>query len=446
MDKNQLPPSIPPKKNRRSAFKPQRTDPSVSRANKPSSGGDTFDAGEQMPPSFAPRRKSAARPIDPESANPTSIHSEGAPLVRKSCFKGRENSAFLGQYETPKRFSDPRDGLAKYSENGEKTPVKAVKPVRSRIKKVTRIFLVCALVLLVVLIAWPAWLIYSTEDSIKHVPALSDMADTKGETWLIAGSDKRSTTDDGGISGVDVGQRTDSLMLVRNAGGSSMIVSLPRDTVVQIPGYQGVNKLNAAFALGGPKLLVKTVEKLTGVKVNHYVQVSMGSVTQIIDAEGGVELCYQDKVQDEDSGLNWPGGCHLADGKTALAFSRMRNADPRGDFGRQERQRQVLSQMVQKAQSGEVLYSPSKQKTLARTVAKNLTTDPDTGIITLGRLAWAYKTAQKAGLSGNPPIANPNYTDGIHGSMVLLDRDKGADFWQSFLDGSLTKDQYHSFN
>ena len=166
--------------------------------------------------------------------------------------------------------------------------------------KVRRIFAAVLTLTLIFVIAWPLYLCHLVNSQLNRVEALSTLPAGEGETWLIAGSDKRSDGSDGGISGADVGARTDSIMLIRKVNSMSAIVSLPRDTAVVIPGY-GQNKLNAAYSFGGPRLLVKTVEGISGVKVDHYVEVTMGSVTQLVDAVGGVELCLDYDVDDADS-------------------------------------------------------------------------------------------------------------------------------------------------
>lgn len=300
--------------------------------------------------------------------------------------------------------------------------------------------LVC---LLVLVIAWPLYLLHWADAQIHHTEALSGMPSGEGTTWLIAGSDRRSDGSDGGIADPTTqGARTDSIMLLRRVNGVAEVVSLPRDSAVKIPGY-GQNKLNAAYAFGGAPLLVQTVEQLTGVKVDHYAEVSMGAVTQIVDAVGGVTLCSDLTVNDKDSELVWQPGCHKVDGKTALAFARMRKADPRGDIGRAERQRQVIQKTVDTAMSPSSALNPFTQRRVGGAVASSLITDPDTGVISLGLLAWNYRKAQQDGLTGAPPLSSLDYRDGVHGSMVRIDPNKSPAFWQAFAGGTLTADMYY---
>ncbi|WP_226909349.1 LCP family protein [Georgenia ruanii] len=292
------------------------------------------------------------------------------------------------------------------------------------------------MVLLVLLIAWPVGLLVWADGKIQHTEALSGASNTPGTTYLIAGSDSRA---DGTIPDGTEGQRTDSIMLLQQpASGPAALISLPRDTYVEIPGHGG-NKLNAAYALGGAPLLVQTVEHLTGLTVDHYVQIGMGGVQQVVDAVGGVELCLDYNVSDPESMLEWTAGCHIADGPTALAFSRMRKQDPKGDIGRAERQRQVVGAVVKKVATPATLLNPADQVKLLDAGTGALVVDTDTGIVDLGRMALAFRAATGPnGIVGTPPVANLNYRPGRIGSAVLLDQDKAPTFFQRMRDGQLT--------
>lgn len=297
--------------------------------------------------------------------------------------------------------------------------------------------------LLAVVLAWPIGLLIWANGKIAHTSALSGAPDTPGNTYLLVGSDSRA---DGAVLDDTAGQRADSILVLHVAeNGQAALISLPRDTYVDIAGYGG-NKLNASFSFGGGPLLVQTVEGLTGLTMDHYVEIGMGGVVTLVDAVGGVTLCLDYDVNDELSGLVWTAGCHDADGTTALAFARMRYSDPLGDVGRQSRQRQVISAVVAKVARPGTALNPWAQVDLIDAGTGVLTTDEDTGIIDLARLALAFRTATGAeGITGAPPIADFDYRPGGVGSTVLLDQTLAPTFFQKLRDGTLTPEDIQQF-
>lgn len=289
--------------------------------------------------------------------------------------------------------------------------------------------------MLVLLLVWPIGLVVWADGRMQHTDALSELPNTPGTTYLLAGSDSRS---DGTLVGDPTqGARTDTIMLLTAPGdGTSSLVSLPRDTLVDIPGY-GQNKLNAAYSFGGAPLLVETVEGLTGITVDHYVEIGMGGVESIVDAVGGVNLCWDSDVDDPESGMVWAAGCHDTDGAGALAFARMRKSDPTGDIGRGLRQQQVIQAVTAKLR-GPSLLLPWEQVPLITAGTDALVTDPGTGVVPLGRMALTFRKATGPdGFRGSPPIADPDYRPGDLGSTVLLDEAGAELFWQQVLDGTL---------
>jgi len=289
---------------------------------------------------------------------------------------------------------------------------------------------------------WHLW--NKASDQLRRVDALSSMADTPGETWLIVGSDSRA---DGAIADTTTaGQRADSVMVLHKAeNGQTSLTSLPRDTYVNIPGY-GEDKINASYAYGGAKLLVKTVEGLTKMKINHYVEVGMGGVKNVVDAVGGVEACLDYDVDDHDSGLIWntaQGKCQQVNGEKALAFSRMRKSDPTGDIGRGLRQRAIISAAVKKAMSPSTLLNPSATSKLVDAGTGSLTVDKDSGVWDIGQMVLAFRSASNDGLTGAPPIEDPDYEPGGVGSTVLLVDTTAPIFFGKVRDGRLTASDFN---
>lgn len=289
---------------------------------------------------------------------------------------------------------------------------------------------------------WHLW--NKASDQLRRIDALSSMADTPGETWLIVGSDSRA---DGAIADTTTaGQRADSVMVLHKAeNGQTSLTSLPRDTYVNIPGY-GEDKINASYAYGGAKLLVKTVEGLTKMKINHYVEVGMGGVKNVVDAVGGVEACLDYDVDDHDSGLIWntaQGKCQQVNGEKALAFSRMRKSDPTGDIGRGLRQRAIISAAVKKAMSPSTLLNPSATSKLVDAGTGSLTVDKDSGVWDIGQMVLAFRAASNDGLTGAPPIEDPDYEPGDVGSTVLLVDTTAPIFFGKVRDGRLTASDFN---
>ncbi|MDR0944659.1 MAG: LCP family protein [Bifidobacteriaceae bacterium] len=322
------------------------------------------------------------------------------------------------------------DGVGRSShESGLPTPGYGIGRDRRRYTRrgkrkhrLRRAFLTLLLVI-VLLLAWPVGLAVWANQNLTRVDALSGAIDTPGTTYLIAGSDQRGS---GGIDGDVKGARSDTIMLLNvPPSGRTSLMSLPRDSYVQIPGH-GRNKLNAAYSIGGPKLLVKTVEKLTGLTVDHYIEVGFGSVVDLVDAVGGVRLCLDQNVKDSKSKLTWSAGCHEADGATALAFSRERYADALGDIGRASRQRQVVSALAKKVMTPSLLVNPSKQLKLVKAGTGAVTVDRGTNIVDLARAVLAFKAATgSGGATGTPTIESMGYNPGGGvGSCVELDAQK----------------------
>ncbi len=271
------------------------------------------------------------------------------------------------------------------------------------------------------------------ESRIQHVSALSGRPGTPGQTYLIVGSDARDGWRDDGTTGA----RTDTIMVLHQpTSGPTALISLPRDSYVNIPGYGG-NKINAAYAYGGPHLLVETVEELTGLTIDRYVEVGFLGVEDMVDALGGVELCYDHDVNDPYSEMVWTAGCHEVDGTGALAFSRMRYADPIGDIGRVQRQQQVVAAVANGVTSPSTVANPVKARRVASAGLDSFRVSEGTHAWDLARMARAFKAAQGEGaVKGTPPIATIDYrVDGV-GSTVLLDPDEAPAFWAAIAAGT----------
>ena len=311
----------------------------------------------------------------------------------------------------------------------------SVPSAKPRRKKRRHPILKTLCLILVIVLAWGGFLMWDANTNMGRVSALSGAADTPGTTYLLAGSDSRA---DGAVKdGFNESERADSIMLVNVApNGQTVALSIPRDTYAEIPGV-GWDKINASYAYGGPQLLVETVEKLTGLTVDHFVQIGMGAVPDMVDAVGGVELCYDNDADDQYSGLTWTAGCHTVDGTTALQFSRMRYQDPEGDIGRTKRQRQVISKVISSAASPSTLINPAKTLRVERAGSRSFTVDEDSSVLTVASLVWALRSASSNQMMGVPPIESLNFTTNVGASAVLLRDTTADDFFAKLRSGTL---------
>ena len=389
------------------------------------------DNGRRTPPSFSPKTGRATRStlrMPPHRAafrrrerGCLPAHPATPCAIRRIC-------RFPGLIASSKRVHEVQPSWPAgggNGENGNGTPSASL-----RITLCAIAVLVAALILSV----FGAW--QWVDSKLNRSDWLTDTPNTPASTWLILGSDERDgSTDYGGVDNIS-GFRTDTiLVLIKPKSGPSSLVSIPRDSLMNVDNQY--MKINAVALIAGKKALVSNVEQITGQKIDHVAQIKFGGLQNVVNALGGIELCYDEDVQDSYSGLNWKAGCHTADGSTALSFSRMRYADARGDFGRNERQRQVISAIVKKASSSETLTNPSKIVAVSNAAMSALTVDEKTNPYTLLTMALAFKSATGSnGISGSVYWSDPDYyVDGV-GSSVLLDDAKNTELFNQLADGT----------
>lgn len=182
--------------------------------------------------------------------------------------------------------------------------------------------------------------------------------------------------------------RTDTMMVltINPAKGTTKLVSIPRDTRTEIVGQGKLDKINHAYAYGGVQMSMNTVEKLLQIPVDFYIKVNMEGFKEIVDAVGGVTVVNRFSFSYE--GHHFPAGKIKLTGAEALAYTRMRKLDPSGDAGRQERQRQVILQIIEKGVS---LNSLSNINELAGALLNHVRTN-----LTIGDILQIQKKYKNA--------------------------------------------------
>ncbi|QIZ99733.1 LCP family protein [Leifsonia sp. PS1209] len=325
---------------------------------------------------------------------------------------------------------------------------------RSRTKRIIGWTAFGLAVILVVVGGYAAYSYFRFVNNVKHVDVISEQhkpktdVDGSDQNILLVGDDHRpdgasqaeldqlGTTDDGG------GTNTDTMMVLHIPadGKSATLISLPRDSWVDVPGH-GMNKLNSAFSLGGgatdatsgAKLLIQTVQNLTGLTIDHYVRISLLGFYDIAQALGPIQVCLNNAVDDPYSQANFPAGVSTLDAHQALAFVRQRHGLPQGDLDRVVRQQYFLSVEAHKFLSAGTLLNPGKLSKVLDAVSGSLETDPGLNFLSLA--------AQLQGLTGGkiqsatiPISGTPTITvDGEDLSIVEVDTAAMPAFIQSLM-------------
>lgn len=278
----------------------------------------------------------------------------------------------------------------------------------------------------VLLISGAAWGFTSyINDSIGRVNAGTAGTPSSGPlNMLLAGVDVRS-----GLTrhqqlalhvGATVSSNSDTLMLIHVSADRDhvTVVSLPRDSWVDIPGH-GMDKINAAYGLGGPKLVVQTVEQLTGLTINDFIQVNFLGFVKVIDALGGVNICLPYAVDDPYSGLHLPAGLHHVDGITALEYARDRHSFALSDLARIQDQQRLMSSMLKEAISSGTLADPVKLTRFLQAALAAIKVDQGLNVSALADQLRGISPRNVQFMT--VPLANLNYQTPTGESAVLWD-------------------------
>jgi len=294
-------------------------------------------------------------------------------------------------------------------------------------------YLVTLVVIVVLLVVGSYFYINGKINRTITLPA--DATATAGTNWLITGDDSRNglsrTQIDQDHVGFDFGtSNSDSIMLLHmGTTGKPVLVSIPRDSYVDIPGM-GMNKINAALA-GGPALLIKTVEAATGLQINHYMGIGFGGLVSVVNQVGGVQVCLPAPLKDSSSGLNLPKGCSNLNGTQALAFVRDRHSFATEDLQREQDQRLFLEALMKKATSPGVYLNPFTALPFGSTAASSISVDKGTSLWDLYQVSQALKSP----LTTTVPIANANFQTSNAGDAVEWDRPQALELFNDLAAG-----------
>jgi LCP family protein required for cell wall assembly len=248
---------------------------------------------------------------------------------------------------------------------------------------------------LVFLVAVPVWA-YVGVSKVDAEPAGDRPEDEGGTNYLVVGSDERP-----GLAG----RRTDTIMLLHTGSGPNVLMSVPRDSIVEIPD-RGTSKINSAFAAGGPRLLVRTFEQNTGIHVDDYVEIGFTGMVTLVDAVGGIEICPKEAIKDPLAKLDVDKGCQEADGDTALGYARTRKFST-GDIQRGQNQREVVSALGREILSWQTFVNPVRYYRTVTGGAESVRVSEGTGPFAIARFGVAMNRVDgEAGMTCTVPIAD----------------------------------------
>jgi LCP family protein required for cell wall assembly len=298
---------------------------------------------------------------------------------------------------------------------------------RQRWLRPRRILAVIGVVIVAIIVATVGMYFYVNSKLVRQdvlVDYTGRPAVGAGQNWLITGSDSRQGLTrkqelqyaTGKLSAIS-GQRSDTILILHipSNGQPPVLISIPRDSYVPIPGV-GSSKINAAFDLGGPKLLAETLQNATGLHINHYMGIGFGGFVNVVNDIGGVRMCLPGPMRDPKAGLNLKAGCQNLNGGQALGYVRTRNFAI-SDLQREQDQRLFLKALLSKMTSPGVYLNPFAAIPAATGSAGSLTVDQGTSLYDLIKAAFALRSPETTTV----PIATAGFQTPA-GVAVLWDR------------------------
>jgi LCP family protein required for cell wall assembly len=266
--------------------------------------------------------------------------------------------------------------------------------------------------------------------------------------YLLVGSDTREGLSKEELKALRVGsiataagKRSDTMLLVHisKARDKAVLISIPRDTFALIPEHKSksgklipaaYSKINSSFNWGGAPLLIQTVEEMTELKIDHYIEINFAGFARIVDSIGGVEVCTKKNINDPKSHLILEAGVHTLNGIESLKYVRTREFDGLGDLGRMQRQQAFMSAVLRKATSAGVLLNPITMASFINSSLSAVTTDSElknSDLIALAKQIKSLSTSSVRTLT--VPLSNLNYYSNGVTSAVLWDPVLAPQLW-----------------
>lgn len=376
----------------------------------------------------------------------------GRPIRRRPRTNRAEPQQHIPRQETPTRYPSqyraqqqrsaqqppqqrpPQQLQQRYQPQQAQQPPRRHSKPHSRRKKTNPVkrFFGCAGIFFLIVVVCSLIFALWADTRLTRVDAFPDeqVANTSGTNWLLVGSDSRqglSEEDQQALgTGGDVGEgRTDTIMLLHiPRSGQAQLVSIPRDSYVEVPGF-GMDKINAAFAYGGPKLLTQTVEGNTGLHIDHYAEIGMGGLANVVDSVGGVDICVAEPINDPLAGIDLQEGCQKLEGSDALGYVRTR-ATAMGDLDRVQRQREFFAALLDKITSPATLINPFRSISLINHTASSFIVGDGDHVWHLARVALAMGSGVD---TETVPIGG--FQDTVVGNVVLWDDEGAQQLWDS---------------
>lgn len=269
-------------------------------------------------------------------------------------------------------------------------------------------------------------------DKVDAEPSGDRPGDQPGTNYLIVGSDKADDLSDEQRKALETGPRggtnTDTIIVLHTGSGGRTMMSIPRDTLTEVPGH-GTQMINAAFAIDGAPLLVASVEKLTGIHIDHYVELGFGSVINTVDAFGGVEICPKQDMKDPLARLDIKKGCQEVDGLTALAYSRSRHVTALSDLDRVARQREVISALGDEALTPWTFLNPVRYWNINAAASGAIRVDEGMNPVDLGRFALAMTGESQT-------CTMPNLSAPSDPNRIVADPDRAPALFDAIIEDS----------